>query len=134
VLQTTYLKILDGKAVFNGRSTPKTWLFAVIRRTAAERRRRALLRAVGLAPPFEPAEAPGPDALLGASQEARRVIEALKLLSARQREVLELVFYQELTVEAAAGVMGVSVGSARVHYDRGKRRLLEELGGADAGR
>jgi DNA-directed RNA polymerase specialized sigma subunit len=33
------------------------------------------------------------------------VIEALKRLSARQREVLELVFYQELTVEAAAGVL-----------------------------
>jgi DNA-directed RNA polymerase specialized sigma24 family protein len=34
VLQSTYLKVLDGRAVFAGRSSFKTWLYAVIRRTA----------------------------------------------------------------------------------------------------
>src|SRR5438132_11516583 len=44
VLQASYLKVLDGKARFDGRSSVKTWLFGVIRRTAAEERRRRLLR------------------------------------------------------------------------------------------
>ncbi len=35
VLQTVYLKILEGKARFRGESSLKTWLFAVIRKTAA---------------------------------------------------------------------------------------------------
>src|SRR5215212_1277617 len=39
VLQETYLKIFEGKALFGGRSTLKTWLFSVIRRTAAAQRR-----------------------------------------------------------------------------------------------
>jgi len=41
--------------------------------------------------------------------------------------VLHLVFYQELTIEEASRVMNVSLGTARTHFDRGKRRLREIL-------
>src|SRR5687767_15192957 len=44
VLQASYLKILDGRASFDGRSSVKTWIFGAIRRTSSEERRRALLR------------------------------------------------------------------------------------------
>src|SRR5258708_9778583 len=75
VLQMTYLKILDGRARFDERSSFKTWLFGVIRRTAAERRRSRWLRsAAGLrwhhARP-SPAPAPTPESLLGASEATR---------------------------------------------------------------
>src|SRR3954466_10124736 len=57
VLQTVYLKIFEGKAVYRGESSLKTWLFAVIRMTAATEYRRKLLRTWRLAPNFdEPAE------------------------------------------------------------------------------
>ncbi|MBI2438551.1 MAG: RNA polymerase sigma factor [Lentisphaerae bacterium] len=46
VLQSAYLKILQGRARFSGRSAFKTWLFTVIRRTAADQRRRHWLRRV----------------------------------------------------------------------------------------
>jgi DNA-directed RNA polymerase specialized sigma24 family protein len=49
-------------------------------------------------------------------------------LSPRQREVLHLVFYQDLTIAAAAGVLNISIGSARVHYERGKAQLRRLLG------
>src|SRR5881398_4109354 len=44
VLQTVYLKILEGKARFRGEASLKTWLFAVIRKTATTEYRRKLLR------------------------------------------------------------------------------------------
>src|SRR5262249_60507622 len=43
ILQDVYLKILDGRARYDARSSLKTWLFSVIRRTAAEHRRANLL-------------------------------------------------------------------------------------------
>ena len=48
ILQTAYLKILDGRARFAGRAACKTWLFAVIRHTAGDERRRGWLRRLRL--------------------------------------------------------------------------------------
>src|SRR5690242_2649577 len=48
VLQIVYLKILGGRAVFNGRSSFKTWLFSVIRNTAAGERRTELFHRLRL--------------------------------------------------------------------------------------
>src|SRR2546421_12804820 len=49
VLQAVYLKVLDGRARFDGRAAFKTWLFSVIRKTAADARRRKFLRRPRLA-------------------------------------------------------------------------------------
>ena len=133
MLQTAYLKVLDGSARFDGRSSAKTWLFAVIRRTAAERRRRQWLRDLvpvrvmqfGAGPP----EVPPPDSLVELSEANARLRAALMKLPRRQRELLHLVFYEDLTVEEGAAVLGVSVGSARTHYHRGKAGLRELLAG-----
>jgi RNA polymerase sigma factor (sigma-70 family) len=133
VLQDAYLKVLDGRAVFRGEASFRTWLFGVIRRTAAEHRRSVLRRVAA----FWRADVNGvasiePDAgdAMDAATIADRLRRALRVLPRRQREVLHLVFHDGLTVEVAAGVMGVSVGSARTHYARGKARLRELLGDA----
>lgn len=127
VLQSAYLKVLNGKARFDGRSGIKTWLLAVVRRTASERRRSRWLRRLAfarwLARRPEPGDANDAEAAHRRSEACRRVREALSRLPARQSQVVHLVFYEELTVEQAAQVLGVSVGTARTHFDRGKRRL-----------
>lgn len=135
VLQTAYLKVLDGRARFDGRSQFRTWLFAVIRRTAAEWRRTAVLRRLRLMPVGQamPAVAapPPPDHTLHDAERRAALEGALAALSERQRQVLLLVFYHGCTVDEAARVMGIGIGSARTHYARGKARLraLLEAGG-----
>jgi RNA polymerase sigma-70 factor (ECF subfamily) len=126
VLQTVYLKVLDGRARFDGKSAFRTWLFAVIRRTAADERRRAVLGKLRLLsfdrhPARNPEETP--DDAVYRSQIQTIFRGALSTLSRRQQEVLQLVFYHDLSVAEAAEVMGVSIGSARTHYERGKKRL-----------
>ncbi len=139
VLQTTYVKVISGQAGFDGRATFRTWLFGVIRLTAFEHLRRARSH-------VERAERLGarlaatddrvvmPDDPVERSERSASLIDAMKTLPAKQREVLHLVFYQDLSVREAAEVMEVSLGTARVHYDRGKKKLrallsAEEMGG-----
>ncbi|HEU0037195.1 MAG TPA: sigma-70 family RNA polymerase sigma factor [Kofleriaceae bacterium] len=127
-LHVAYVKVLDGRATFSGRSAFRTWLFGVIRRTAGEVRRRELARRL-LGGRRDDAAVPRPDELVDAERERARVRSVLCALSTRQREVLELVIHQALTLDEAAAVLGLSPGTARKHYERGKRALRRALGG-----
>ena len=131
VLQTVYLKILEGKARFRGESNFKTWLFAVIRKTSVSEHRRNLLRklrsAVSPGQTGETTLRNAVDAALERCEAQMRFQVALAQLPARQREALHLVFYEDLSLAEAAEVMGISIGSARQHYARGKSRLRQCL-------
>ena len=60
-------------------------------------------------------------------ESVQQLQQALMQLPVRQREVLHLVFYAELTLESTAEILAISLGSARTHYHRGKERLAELL-------
>ncbi len=133
VLQMVYLKILEGKACFRGDASLKTWLFAVIRKTAISEHRKNLLRKLRWSDMSEQRatsvsllEQPG--RAFEKSEAQAMFQDALNSLPRRQREALHLVFYQDLSLSEAAEVMGISIGSARQHYDRGKKCLRECLG------
>jgi len=147
LLQTVYLKVLDGKAVFERKSSFKTWLFGVIKKTAAEQRRRKMLKRLRLIAFEDLSErgvlwktesvaraggglvdaATAPDVAVYRGEVQKLFTTELAALPGRQREVLHLVFYQDLTLSEVAEVLGLSVGSARTHYERGKRRLKARM-------
>jgi len=132
VLQSAYLRIISRRATFNGESSLKTWVFGVIRWTARTELRRRLFwirRHTDSEGANEVVDmSRGPDVIAERSEEREALIHALESLSRRQREVLQLVFYHDMTIEEAARVMKVSLGSARTHYDRGKKSLAQKLG------
>lgn len=130
-LQSAYEAVLDGTARFDGRSSAKSFLFGVIRnKVRSQRRGRLWRRVLGL-------EVVGGDAGLSQEPSQGRRVErdarrqmlkaAREKLSPKQREVVELVFYHDLTIEEAAEAMSIGVGTARTHYARAKERLREEL-------
>ena len=135
VLQTAYLRIISRHARFNGDSSLKTWVFGVIRLTARGEVRRRWFWNRRQADPVTVIDFPDPtrgaDVAVEESDQRARLIRALNSLSRRQREVLQLVFYHETTIEEAAEIMEVSIGSARTHYERGKKALARRMGSAE---
>jgi RNA polymerase sigma-70 factor (ECF subfamily) len=138
VLQMVYLKILEGKAVYGGKSNFRTWLFAVIRKTAIGERRKAIVRALASVVTVDEVAIRRScelesTAKIERSELQSRFRKALDRLPARQRETLHLVFYEDLSLREAAVVMNVSIGSVRRHYERGKKSLRQILDGEDSG-
>ena len=122
LMQQAYVELLSGKALFDNKSTLKTFVFGVVQNLARSRYRRlsSRLRLVRKYPQDHVVEAAEPRGDEG-------VWRAVRALPARQRDVIELVFCRDLTVEQAAAVMGVSTGTGRVHYDRAKKALRQRL-------
>jgi len=124
LMQQAYVELLSGNALFRKKSTLKTFVFSVVQNLARSRYRRLATRlrlvrehATSTDDSFLPTE---PD-------RNSEVWLAVKLLPHRQRDVIELVFCRELTIEEAASVMGVTTGTGRAHYDRAKKALRKTL-------
>src|ERR1700741_2508441 len=97
VLQSVYLKILEGKARYGGECKLQTWLFSVIRKTAISERRKTLVRTLANIPTDSRVSSrTEPEVELERSQMQQRFQLALENLPRRQRETLHLVFYQDL--------------------------------------
>ena len=97
----------------------RAWAYGIARKVLANhhrgRTRRAVaadaLRAAAATP-----VAPIPD-------EAFTAAEALKLLPARDQELIRLIIWEELSVADAGRVLGIRPGTARTRYSRALSRL-----------
>jgi RNA polymerase sigma factor (sigma-70 family) len=117
VLQVVYLKIFEGRAQYHEKSSFRTWLFSVIRYTALD----SLKAAQGYVDLDEAMTLPADST----PEEEMDYKDLLRQLPDQQAHVLLLAFYHGLTLEAISTVMGISVGTVRTHYERGKKRLKE---------
>jgi RNA polymerase sigma-70 factor (ECF subfamily) len=126
LVQQAYMELLTGSARFDNRSSLKTFVFSVVQNLARSRYRRIasrlrLVQAAGrttsddVLEPIEPVE-------------KSLVWNAVQALPQRQRDIVELMFCRDMTIEAASTVMGVSTGTGRAHYDRAKKALKMKLG------
>jgi RNA polymerase sigma factor (sigma-70 family) len=129
LMQQAYVEVLSGRARFDNKSALRTFLFGVVQNLAMSQRRqianrlRIVRRHSGELRQDEQADdnqSDGNDALAD-------VWRAVAKLPARQRDITELVFCREMTIEEASSVMGVTVGTGRVHYDRAKKALAISL-------
>jgi RNA polymerase sigma-70 factor (sigma-E family) len=98
---------------------------AYLRQTVVNRSRSALRRRTVAArhrPEPLPPAAPADDALLR-TERRTTVLDALATLPVRQREVLALRYYLDLSEAEIAGTLGISRGAVKSHASRGAAAL-----------
>ena len=126
VLQEVYLTIFRKIYWLRDPALFQPWLFRIATREALRHRRRQEGRR----------EDPLEEAVSGGSNERRRTAEllseqALRLMeevSATSRAILSLHYLEDLSIEEAAGLLGIPVGTAKSRLARGIQKLREGLG------
>ena len=121
------VQLLDGSAL--------PWLYGVATNVCrnASRSRRRYLRAVASVPASgtEPDPAERVTDRLGSQARMRAVLEQVRALPPREREVLALVIWAGLSYEQAAAALDVPLGTIRSRLSRARARLTQEM--SDAG-
>ena len=128
VAQETFVRVWKQAAQWEpGRARFDTWLHRVALNLCYDR-----LRGRRDEVPYgeqhdAPDPAPAPDERLQDAQRGRRVATALAALPARQREALVLQYYQDLSNDEAAALMGISIEALERLLMRARRNLRAQL-------
>ena len=134
VVQECLLTVHRGRATYDPSRPFGPWLYAIAEcRLADAFRREGRYARRFVSDDDALAAAPAPAATLpgdGAAEELRAALDALPGV---QRQVVELLKIEELSVREVAGATGLSEGNVRVIAHRGYRALRERMEGRRRG-
>jgi RNA polymerase sigma-70 factor (ECF subfamily) len=121
VLQETMMAVWNGAKKFNGRSKVTTWVLGIARNQAYNLLRR---EERGRRLPETTDRVPDPS---GEAEMSVHVERALTTLPEAQREVLHLVFYENLSVRETAELLGLPEGTVKSRMYYARKNLAREL-------
>jgi RNA polymerase sigma-70 factor (sigma-E family) len=125
VVQDAYLRVTASVHRLRDPGTVLAYLRQTVVNGARSHVRRRLV-AIRHAPLPDP-DAPGADEGAYVALRQRAVIKALQSLPRRQREVLVLRYFADLTEKQTAETLGIGVGSVKAYASRGIDALGERL-------
>jgi len=131
--QNTFVGVVRSLSRYRERGTFKSWLFRIAHRegTRVLRRRRRSHEHLGLhgaaALDAMPSDAATPDCDLISHEDAARVRAALERLPDKEREVVVLRAFSELTFKEIATVTRCPIGTALARMRRATQRLRKWL-------
>lgn len=124
-VQETFIKAMRALDSFRGEAGAKTWLTRIAMRTCMDMRRSSWFRRVD--------RRVTPEMLPEKSQEAEQEESALTLavmnLPRKEREVVLLYYYQDMTMKEIAGTLGVTQPTVTYRLRRARERLRLEMEG-----
>tara|TARA_B110000438_G_scaffold297797_1_gene344785 strand:+ start:2034 stop:2489 length:456 start_codon:yes stop_codon:yes gene_type:complete len=135
VLQDTFVQVWKSASRFNPkRSSVKTWLFLITRSRAIDRLRRLRGQAHLTSTPFDETYDKGVEFDLPSDtdRENHPALRRLKALSPRQRETLELAFFEGYTHAEIANLKNTPLGTVKSDIRRSLQRLNTKGGTSNA--
>lgn len=113
---------------FEGRSAVSTWMLSIARFKAlsALRRKPEAELDEETAASIED-EADDPETTLAKKDKGALLRECLTALSAEHREVIDLVYYHEKSVEEVAGIVGIPEATVKTRMFYARKKLSELL-------
>lgn len=127
LVQDAFFRAFRGLVSFRGGSTFRTWLLAIGANLLKDRRRQWRRQVVVELTSDVPDRSGDPAAEAEAGWTAERLSEEIGRLAHLQREVFLLRAQQGLNYGEIAQGLGISEGSARVHFHHAVRRLKERI-------
>lgn len=136
VMQSVFIAVMESATRFSAdRGTLRVWLLQHAYHLALNRRRYLSLRGTyDNKSDAEYVSALGSSRAMLAPDSRRLIQQALAQLNSKQRETLELAFYDGMTMQEIAERTGQSHANIRHHYYRGLERLRVILGYVDTSR
>src|SRR5216684_1455615 len=135
VMQIVFMEIYKLAVQFDAaRGSAKTWILRCAHHRSINRRKHLLRRRFYATEDIASVEdvLPAFDSSIIASQEAKQLIErGFQALNGIQRRVIELAYFEGLTLKEIADETGESLGNVRHHYYRGLENLRDYLSEAD---
>jgi len=118
------IAVWKSAGTFSGNSQPSTWIHSIarFRLIAYLRKSKEVLLNDDSAALSLVDESPLPEDEIASSETSAEIVEGLGKLSDKHREVIELVYFKELSVKEVAGVLNISENTVktRMFYARNK--------------
>jgi RNA polymerase sigma-70 factor (sigma-E family) len=127
VVQDAFVQVWRRGPVLHDPDRLPAYLRSAVLNGARSQLRRRLVRRRHLSPVPDPTPAAETTALRGDPDQT--VLLALRALPVRQREVLALRYYLDLSEAEIARTLGIRPGSVKTHAHRGLATLAEQLEG-----
>jgi RNA polymerase sigma-70 factor (ECF subfamily) len=122
-----FLEVWRHAGQFEGRSTVVTWMLAIARRKILAAR----VNPRGVRSDTDGADDHGraddPDAPLQARDRSTVLRRCIRRLSAEHREMIDLVYYHEQSMESVAAILGIPDDIAKTRMFSARQRLADEL-------
>lgn len=135
LVQRTFLACVEGKERFEGRSSFRTYLFAVAHNVLRDHfRKKRRGGAIDFTAQSVWDLAPAPSTVMARDRAQRVLLDALRRIPIESQVALELHYWEGLTAAELGDVMGVPHGTAKTRIRRARQLLtaaIETLAGAE---